>query len=402
MKINLIRLASSLDPNKPYLKDSEKFLNELNTELFEYDLELAENVKNPVASVVFIETGGSEQLFIKDYQEYSKPIILLSSCENNSLPATLEITTFLKNNNIPYISVLKDEGLTAKLLSNAINLVIGIHKFENSRLGVIGTPSDWLIASKVDYKEVKSKFNIDLIDIDIKELYIEIENSDISVVKKRSEYLQKFKDQSVVEGALKIYVALKSLVDKYDLKGLTLRCFDLVNEYKNTACLAFAMLNAEGIVATCEGDIPTLLTMHAIKSVTGQPSFQANPSKIDSEKQQILFSHCTLPFNMCSSYELMTHFESGLGIGVRGTLYKKPITIVKIAPNLKNILISHGNIEENTKLPNYCRSQIVVKFDTYQYFTILNKSFGNHVAIVYNNVISILLSLFDYYNLDIE
>ena len=39
-----------------------------------------------------------------------------------------------------------------------------------TRLGVIGKPSDWLIASNVDYKNVKNKFNIELINIDINEL----------------------------------------------------------------------------------------------------------------------------------------------------------------------------------------------------------------------------------------
>ncbi|MCQ2802471.1 MAG: hypothetical protein MJ225_02210 [Bacilli bacterium] len=401
MKINLIRLASSLDPDKPYLKDSEKFLDDLNTELFEYDLELVENVNSPV-SIVFIETGGSEQIFIKNYKKYKAPIILLSNCENNSLPATLEISTFLKSKNIPGIMIVKDDNYTAKMVSNAVNLVSGIANFENSKLGVIGKPSDWLIASTVDYQEVKKKFKIDLIDIEMEELYREIEKSDISKIKKKEEYISKFKNKKTVEEALKIYVALKSIVSKYGLKGLTLRCFDLLGKYKNTACLAFGMLNAEGVVATCEGDIPTLLTMHAIKALTGQPSFQANPSRVNSEKQEILFSHCTLPLNMCTNYELMTHFESGLGIGIRGTLYKKQISIAKITPNLKNMIFLRGNIEENTTLPNYCRSQIVVKMDTLEFFTILNQKFGNHVAIVYNDIGESLIPFLEYYNLGFD
>ena len=48
-----------------------------------------------------------------------------------------------------------------------------------TRLGVIGKPSDWLIASNVDYKNVKDKFNIDLINIDINEL-IDVYNSKIA------------------------------------------------------------------------------------------------------------------------------------------------------------------------------------------------------------------------------
>ena len=38
-----------------------------------------------------------------------------------------------------------------------------------AKLGVIGKPSDWLIASDVDYKKVNELFDIELVDIDIKE-----------------------------------------------------------------------------------------------------------------------------------------------------------------------------------------------------------------------------------------
>lgn len=48
-----------------------------------------------------------------------------------------------------------------------------------------------------------------------------------------------------VEGAINIYAALKSLVAEYDLSGLTLRCFDLLDALGNTGCLALALLNSE-------------------------------------------------------------------------------------------------------------------------------------------------------------
>ena len=35
------------------------------------------------------------------------------------------------------------------------------------RLGIIGAPSDWLIASAVDYDVIKEKMHIELVDIPI-------------------------------------------------------------------------------------------------------------------------------------------------------------------------------------------------------------------------------------------
>ncbi|MFA6664598.1 MAG: hypothetical protein WCS21_09870, partial [Lachnospiraceae bacterium] len=59
--------------------------------------------------------------------------------------------------------------------------------------------------------------------------------------------------------AEQIYLALKVIIKKYNLKGFTLRCFDLLTAVKNTGCLALAKFNSEGVIATCEGDVPAML-----------------------------------------------------------------------------------------------------------------------------------------------
>ena len=50
---------------------------------------------------------------------------------------------------------------------------------------------------------------------------------------------------------------------------------------KKLGC-SIALLNDDGLTATCEGDIAALITMHIVRLLTGQPSFQANPSRISS------------------------------------------------------------------------------------------------------------------------
>ena len=41
---------------------------------------------------------------------------------------------------------------------------------EKLRLGVVGKPSDWLIASTVNYRDVLEQMNIELIDIPIEQI----------------------------------------------------------------------------------------------------------------------------------------------------------------------------------------------------------------------------------------
>jgi len=122
-----------------------------------------------------------------------------------------------------------------------------LHQDQKLRLGVVGKPSDWLIASHVDYEDVLCTMNIELVDIPIERM-ISLGEVDPGM-----------------KGAEAIYERLKELVVEYNLQGVTLRCFDLLSTVKNTGCIALSKLNDEGIPASCEGDIPTLLTMMIVK-----------------------------------------------------------------------------------------------------------------------------------------
>ena len=397
MKINLIRFANSLDPLAPYKKDSEQFIEDINNELFDDDIELVEGIDSPV-SIIFIETGGSEQKFIKEVDKLPRPIVLLSNCKNNSLPACFEIATYCKQHKIKHIVLFGQESDCATAIKKLSKALLAKYNISKMRLGVIGKPSDWLIASQVDYEEVKKKFGTELIDITSEELKEEINKGVLSDIPHLKQLRGLESREDVLNGALAIYSGLKRIIEKYHLNGFTLRCFDLIGEYKNTACLAFGILNEEGYLAACEGDVPSLLTMMLIKEGVDLPSFQANPSKIDLRSGEILFAHCTLPLNMCKKYELMTHFESGLGIGIRGTLDTSNITIAKIGPDLKEFMCVTGRIENNLTLPNYCRTQIQVKLENEELFDFINSSFGNHVLISYGDNADDLIGLFHFFN----
>jgi L-fucose isomerase-like protein len=98
----------------------------------------------------------------------------------------------------------------------------------------------------------------------------------------------------------------------------------------------------------------------------------------------IVLAHCTLPLSMCESYKLNTHFESGIGVAIKGNIKEQEITIFKLARNLKDYYVSTGKIITNINENNLCRTQIVVKLDDdVKYF--LNRPYGNHHIIVLGN-----------------
>ena len=405
MEINVIRLRTVLDDREnEIIKANDAFIDAINDELIDDDLVLVEDSLHAGFDIYFIETGGSESKFVELFDQVKAPVVLLSNGKNNSLPASLEIKSYCALHEIPAVILTGDEKKIATILKPFARALLAKKSFENNNIGVVGEPSSWLIASQVSDEDVKEIFKMNLVHISMEEFQSEIDKHELVKIPHLKELKGKFKNEEVFDGALNIYSALKRLVTRYDLKGLTVRCFDLLGIYHNTACLALALLNEEGITAGCEGDVPALLTMHALRALTGRSSFQANPSYIDQDKNTVLFAHCTLPLNMTNDYTLTTHFESGLGIGIKGSLHLGEVSICKIfinqKHNLDNCLAINGTIKENLSLKGYCRTQINVELSEYDMVSILREDFGNHVIIVYGNIVDEFYTLITLLNFE--
>ena len=189
--------------------------------------------------------------------------------------------------------------------------------------------------------------------------------------------------QQALPGAQRIYEALKDIIGDYRLNGFTLRCFDLLTAVKNTGCLALAKLNAEGYVAGCEGDVPAMLSMMIVRSLLGISGFQSNPSSINPETGEMVFAHCTIPLDMVEKYEYDTHFESGIGVGIRGFMKEGPVTIFKVSGDLSRHFVAEGHLVNNQSKPDLCRTQQVIKlYDKSQTGYFLKNPIGNHHIIV--------------------
>ncbi len=404
MDINLIRIRTVLNGGEEELiKNNDNFIAAINDELIDEDITLVEDSLNPAFDIYFIETGGSESKFVELFDNIQIPVVLLSNGQNNSLPACLEIKSYCSLHDIPALILTGDEKRIANLLKPFARALNAKNQIKDNNLGLVGEPSSWLISSQVSDEDAKNIFGLNLIHISMEEFMAEIDKKEmIKKIPHLNEFKDKFTDREVLDGALYIYSALKRLIDKYKLNGLTVRCFDLLGQYKNTACLALAILNEEGITATCEGDVPSMITMHVLRALTGRSSFQANPSYINQEKSTVLFAHCTLPLNMANDYSLTTHFESGLGIGIKGNVSLGEVTICKFFinqnHNLDNSVAITGSIKENLSLKNYCRTQINVELSDYDLLSILREDFGNHMIITHGDILNEFYSLISIFN----
>ena len=392
--IAIYTLTSELHDEQAVDAVTREFLGSLGVDYLFRGSDYADYGSNTL-NLIYVRTGGTEGIFKGLFntlrEKSNRPFYLLTSGKSNSLAASMEILSYLRQNQVGGEII---HGRT-EYVNSRIRLLEKVEeareKMNGCRLGVIGKPSDWLISSCVDYSIVKQRLGIELVDIPMAELLDTLAGIPEEMPSETS-------DREIIShalpGANRIYKALKQIVDEHHLQGFTLRCFDLLSTVKNTGCLALAKLNSEGFVAGCEGDVPAMLSMKMIQSVTGLSGFQANPSTIDPETGEILFAHCTIPLNMVERYEYDTHFESGIGVGIRGYMKEGKVTVFKVSGDLSRSFIAEGTLVRNQSKPDLCRTQQLIRLsDKSQASYFLTNPIGNHHIIVPGTYKSLLEEL---------
>lgn len=386
MKDIFVYPIKSLLHNQDIIDENSKFLLDELSKITKYNYILCDDVKKLKGhdSIILVQSGGSENIFLNEiYPYYDGPYYLLTYGANNSLAASLEILTYL-NQNDKEAEVLHGD---IKYIASRIEYIYNKKENQKIRLGVFGKPSDWLISSNVDYEKALKKFNIELVDVSNEELKTQIlKYIDIDY---HYDFKKKFENNDTLTKSYAIYVALKDLVKKLDLQGFTIRCFDLLNITKQTSCYALAKLNSEGIVATCEGDIPSMISMYIIRKVLKLSAFQVNPQFIYQDKNEVSFAHCTIPLDMVKDYCLMTHYESNMGLAIKGNIKEGDCTVFKISADLKSFYASEGRLVQDEFSNTRCRTQVKVIFDNdVDYF--LTSTLSNHHIIIYGRYASVL------------
>ena len=396
--IAIYTLTSGLHDEQSVAAVTEDFLKSLGLAHALQGADFSTYGSHPL-DLIYVRTGGTEGIFKKLLpqlqQMTDRPFFLLTSGKSNSLAASMEILSYLHTVGAKGEIIHGDTAFVKQRIDSLLKVEKALRKLKGCRLGVIGKPSDWLIASLVDADVVKQKMGVELVDIPMQVLMEAIDGVPLEPTP--------FTNASPIvkqalPGASRILRGLETVVKDYNLQGFTLRCFDLLETIHNTGCLALACLNAD-VVASCEGDVPAMLSMCIARQLLGVSGFQANPSRIDALKGEMVLAHCTIPLDMVDSYEFDTHFESGIGVGIRGRMRQGPITIFKVSGDLSRVFIAEGMLVENLSHPDLCRTQLLIQLnDASQCRYFLTNPIGNHHIVLPGHHQALLEDFFNQMN----
>ncbi|HDL85308.1 MAG TPA: hypothetical protein ENH11_03105 [Candidatus Acetothermia bacterium] len=384
-KVEIIARASQLHGKQEMDRLKQKIIADIavagNLSLEEIQAPSGEGV-----AAILVLTGGVEREVLKVASQMPSPIILIAHPGQNSLPASLEILARIRQDGGNGEILFGTADVIAAGLERELRINSAWEALRFSRVGMIGEPSDWLVASDVDRAFLKGQLGVDLVNVSIDELVEETaahkpSRSAISQFTKNAASVKE-PNKAGLSGSVAIYEGLRSIVDKYRLSACTVRCFDLVERLHNTGCYALSRLNDEQIVAGCEGDMQAMFSMYLGSLLSGGATFMANIASINTDERKLVIAHCTCPLSLSTSFIIRSHFESSIGVGIAAQIPPGPCTLFRLGGDrLNRLFVREGTITGSLAREDLCRTQVTLSIDG-SLDPLLSSPLGNHHVLI--------------------
>jgi L-fucose isomerase-like protein len=322
--------------------------------------------------VLFVLTGGTEFLGMEvQAEEY----LILVHPAMNSLPAALELRTRYAQQG-KRAAILDLAGLR-RVLAKKMQAWQVVESFRGSRFALIGKPSPWLVASMVPPKQIEERWGITIDRVPMEEMIQRYREQDDGSMEDWLRAPGEIGPEDRLQ-ALRFFQSTLGFLREHPYDGISLACFDFLTATGTSGCLSLASLNDLGIVASCEGDLVSLLTMRLLSLVARRPTFMANPAWI--EEDRVLLAHCTVAPSLVERFTLRTHFESGKSVALAGDFPLGTYTLAKIAPSLDGIFFAPCQSFPWQKRENLCRTQVYLHMEGA--WRLKELSLANHLVLV--------------------
>jgi L-fucose isomerase-like protein len=342
-----------------------------------------------------VATGGTERLLLdsiaaRAVSHPAEPTVLVAHRAHNSLPAALETLAAIQQvgGRGRIVSLAGDVATDRHALAEAIGDLAAVAAMHSARLGIVGGPSSWLVASSPDPAVVRRRWGPEVVTVEPTRM-IELTRTPVTPTGALAERFTTVADPTRttvdrrdVNDAMGVRSALFDVLENDDLDAVTVRCFDLLGDPGTSGCLALASLNDDGIVAGCEGDVPSALAMLWVRHLLDQPTWMANPATLDVDRNELVLAHCTVAPSMVESFALDTHFESGRGVGISGQFAAQPVTLIRLGGvDLDQCWIAEGDIVSTGDDADLCRTQVTIALSSGNVGDLLTQPLGNHLVL---------------------
>lgn len=207
-----------------------------------------------------------------------------------------------------------------------------------SHIGLLGYRADGFFNLSVDELAAFSKTGILVDHFEISD--VTAQEADPARVAAYADLIGAGFDCSGINEGQKRQVAelcarFRAFMEKHALTAVAVRCWpEFANLYSISPCAAMSILQSEGLLLGCEGDLEGLMSMVICDALGSAPPFLADLSQVNFEENHALLWHCGVaPVNLCAAGctpSLDTYFAGGRGVTSGFVLREGRVTTVRI------------------------------------------------------------------------
>lgn len=348
----------------------------------------ADTIPSGAYKLAFIATGYVEDRVLANFSVFPYPITLLTDGLYGSLSSSMEIAASIRSKDLK-VRVIhgEPEEMAEEVLFHS-KAFSARKSIRGKRIGVIGTPAPWLVASHVDYYLASQRWGVNYIDIPIDQLHERFKNlsdddigMEASIVANRAVSCHETTPEELLR-SMRLYEAARRICLDHKLDAVTLPNISLADTLDTTGDLALSLLNDEGIPAGCEGDLQSIATLVMAKELTGQIGFMGDTTFVSKKDNEVTLAHCAIPTKITEEFELCDHFETHKGVALRGKVKEGEVTVLKCGGEcLDEYFVSEGWLTECTRHEAAPRTQLKIKLkQPVNYF--LHNPLGSHHVLV--------------------
>ncbi len=339
--------------------------------------------------ILLFLSGGSEAEAVsclsKDHFQ-----VLLGTDHSNAFASAMEVKAFSIQEGCRNVLLNMDDPHDLDLLKGYLSVHSGLGRLKGRRLGLIGEVSEWLVASDVSAAVLKGKLGIDLVKIPWGEAGNYRDHYPVNDFFTTG---QAGSDLNIADAG-RVSALLESVIRAHRLDAVTVECFSLVKENQVTACLGLSYLNDKGLPAGCEGDLCSVTGIMLVKEILGKVPWMANVAGIKGN--QLMLAHCTAPTSLLENYVIDTHFETGEGTAIRGSVDAEEVSVFRVNNTLDGFFIARGRVIEQPYVKNTCRTQLHVELSPDKIRELRSAPLGNHHLVVRGDLTKKLELLAEY------
>ncbi len=269
---------------------------------------------------------------------------------------------------------------------------------EKANIGLVGYRAHGFFNLDIDELNNFKKTGTLINHYEIEALY-HTKPSEVAVQDKEKQLREVFDTTGVTDDQIYkvayLAASAKEFMTKHDLTAVAIRCWpEFATTYGIAPCAAMSILQSEGYIMGCEGDIEGTLSMIACRAVGAQTPFLADLSQVNFEEDYALMWHCGVaPANLWDQKcvrSLDTYFAGGKGVTADFVLKSGPVSVVRIdsARGKTRVFVSTGEAIPMSKdlRGTYAKVRFIKPIKSI-IDMVIKSGLAHHVSMVYGDFI---------------